>query len=279
MDFMGDFAQPLLDSVLGEVFGVPPEVCAHVNRFSSAVATFLGTTDPSREELEAVDREMRTLTEILSPLVEARRRSPRADVITALSDPGRLAMPLEEVALQCSLTLGAGLETAAGLLGNSLLAFLRNPAAVRRVKNDPSSLVEAVEECLRYDSPSQWVPRVARGDLEVNGISVRGQELVWLGLGSANRDPAQFPSPDVFDITRRPKALTSFGGGAHHCLGAHLARLEARVALGVVFLGLTHLELDTDDVSYRVNFGIRCPQSLPIRFGTDVMKQAPPAHS
>lgn len=266
MDFICDFAQPLLNDVLSDVFGVPPEACEHVNRCSSAIATFLGTTDPDREELEAVDREMNGLTEILVPIIEARRRSPLDDVITALSDSSDLALPTEDVAVQCSLTLAAGLETTAGLLGNSLLAFLRHPASIDRVRHNTILLGAAVEECLRYDSPSQWVPRVALEDLQLNGISVRAQELVWLGLGSANRDPAQFPSADLFDISRKPKALVSFGGGVHHCLGAHLARLEANIALETVFHQLERLELDIEDVPYRSNFGIRSPQSLPIRF-------------
>jgi cytochrome P450 len=266
MDFMADFVQPLLDEMLAQVFGVSSEVCAYASRCSSAIVGFLGTADPSRQELERVDREMRALRDILAPIIAERRRHPRKDVIGALLGPGGVALSAEELAVQCSLTLSAGLDTTAGLLGNGLLGFLRHPDAIRRVKDNPGLIGQAVEECLRYDSPGQWLPRVACADVRVGGNSVRGGELVWLGLGSANRDTARFACADRFDISRRPRPSVSFGGGAHRCLGAHLARMEARIALLVVLTRLDDLGLAAEDVTYRANFGIRSPLALPIRF-------------
>jgi cytochrome P450 len=266
MDFMIDFTQPLLSQVLGDVFGVPAEVCIQVGRCSTTIATFLGTTDPKREDMEHVDREMRELTEALTPIVKQRRLYPEDDVITALSHLRGKELSVEETAAQCSLTLAAGLETTAGLLGNSMLAFLKHPVSLNLVRGDPSLLAEAVEECLRYDSSSQWVPRVARQDLVVNGVSVRRHELVWLGLGAANRDPQHFPFPDQFEIARKQRGLVSFGGGVHYCLGAHLARLEANIALETIFKKLDQIQLEAEDVPYMSNFGIRSPQSLRIRF-------------
>jgi cytochrome P450 len=266
MDFMIDFTQPLLNQVLGDVFGMPTDVCVQVGRCSATIAAFLGTTDPSRENMEHVDREMCELTEALAPIVKQRRLYPEDDVITALSHLRGMKLSVEETAAQCSLTLAAGLETTAGLFGNSMLAFLKHPESLYQVKRDPSLLAEAVEECLRYDSSSQWVPRVARDALVVNGVSVQGHELVWLGLGAANRDPEHFPFPDRFDICRKPRGLVSFGGGVHYCLGAHLARLEAKIALGTVFKKLDQIQLETEDVPYMSNFGIRSPRSMRIRF-------------
>lgn len=270
MDFISDFAQPLLDDILSITFGLTTEACNRVNRFSLAIASFLGTINPTREDLIGVDNEMHELTNLLVPIIETRRQRPRDDVISALSDLSYFKLSTEEVASQCSLTVAAGLETTIGLLGNSMLAFLRHPALISRVKYNPALIDEAVEECLRYDSPSQWVPRVAREDLRIRGATVAEGELVWLGLGSANRDTAQFPAADWFLISRKPKPLVSFGAGVHYCLGAHLARLEARIALGTVLAKLDHLELDIEEVPYRANFAIRSPRSLPIRFRNSV---------
>lgn len=266
MDFMSQLAQPMIDDVLEKVFGVTAEICAQIRLCSAEIAAFLGATEVDGQILDGVDREVRALTAALTPIIEQRRQRPADDLISALSSLDWADTDVEEVAMQATFTLAAGLDTTAGLLGNGLVAFIRHPASIGKLRKDPTLFPRAVEECLRFDSPSQWLPRVARKDTKVRGILIREGELIWLGLGSANRDPTRFPAADEFDIERPPIPMVSFGGGIHHCLGAWLARLEAQIVFHTMFDALTRLELDAEDICYRSNFAIRSPQSLPIRY-------------
>jgi cytochrome P450 len=266
VELMASFMRPLVQSAFASMFGLSPSVLADVGRSSAALARFLCTSDPSVDELRELDREIVALCDMLVPVVEHRRGAPAGDVISALGDPA-LAFSVEDVAIQCSLTITAGFETTAALLGNSMAAFLRHPITARAVRRDPALVPAAVEECLRYDSPGQWVPRVARVAMEQDGVALRERELVWLGLGAANRDPSQFRSPDTFDIARPRRAVVSFGGGAHHCLGAHLARVVARVALKTLLCNLESIAAD-QELEYVPNFGIRMPQAVVVRCGT-----------
>src|SRR5262249_52360342 len=129
------------------------------------------------------------------------------------------------------LILGAGHETTTNLIANAVLALLRHPGERRRLQDDPSLIGSAVEEFLRYDSPVQMTDRVATADCEIAGHAVRRGDVVALLLGAANRDPDEFPEPDRFDITRPNNHHLSFGQGAHFCLGAALARVEAQLAI------------------------------------------------
>jgi cytochrome P450 len=175
-------------------------------------------------------RELRTYFEKVA--IERRAR-PRDDLLSALLDAeesgDRLTLP--EVFATLTLLLVAGNETTTNLIGNGVLALLQHPEQLQRLRDDPELLGPAIEEMLRYDSPVQATSRIVLQDLELRGRTLRRGEQVLLALGSANRDPERFTDPDRFDVTRADRGHLSFGMGRHVCLGAALARLEARVAL------------------------------------------------
>jgi cytochrome P450 len=169
------------------------------------------------------------------------------------------------------LLLVAGHETTVNLVSNGVLALLTHPGQLAALRADPALIDNAVEEMLRYDGPVETptyrftTEPVTIGDTVVPG----GGELVLVALADANRDPARFPAPDRFDISRDPRGHVAFGHGIHYCLGAPLARLEARIAIGTLLDRCPDLALDIHPaaITWRSGMLIRGPHSLPIRFG------------
>jgi cytochrome P450 len=176
------------------------------------------------------------------------------------------ALNEDELVSTCVLLLAAGHQTTLHGIGNATLALLRHPHAQDALRADPAGLATAVEELLRYDGPLQRVWRTARTDLELGGQRIRSGDDVVLVLGAANRDPAVFPEPDRLDIGRRDQRHLAFGHGAHFCLGAALARLEIRVAVGRLLERLPPLKLASDALEWRSGSMVRGLRALPVRF-------------
>jgi len=159
----------------------------------------------------------------------------------------------------------AGHETTMALLSNGLLALLRHPAQLQRLRTDPQQIATAVEELLRYDSPIQHQTRSAAEDLEIAGTPVKKDDRVIALLGSANRDPATFPEPDRLDLGRDPNPHLAFGFGPHYCLGAPLARLEAQIAILALLQRWPTLQLINSQPHFRHHTSQRNPLRLDIR--------------
>jgi cytochrome P450 len=162
--------------------------------------------------------------------------------------------------------LVAGHETTRNLIGNGILALLRHPEALRDLQNDPTRIVSAIEELLGCDSPLQRGWRRVAEDLEINGAHLRKGQLVFLMLGAANRDPEVFPDPDRLDLGRLENRHLAFGFGIHFCLGAPLARLEARIALPTLLRRMPCLKLASDELQWQENIAIRGLKKLPVTF-------------
>jgi cytochrome P450 len=201
-------------------------------------------------------------------IIEARRREPRDDLISGLvaaRDQGD-RLDTNELLGTIALIMGAGHETTTNLIGNGMLALLRNPDQLDRLRREPERIGSAVEELLRFDSPVQLTSRIPLRDLVVSGEPVgRGREVVVF-LGSGNRDPEVFTDPDVLDIARDEARPLSFGHGAHFCLGASLARLEGQVAIAALVERLPNLKLASDELAWRPGIVLRGLRSLPLRF-------------
>ena len=171
----------------------------------------------------------------------------------------------DELLTTCVLLLTAGHETTMNLIGNGLLALLRHPDQMARLRSDPTLIRSAVEEMLRYDSSVQLTVRTATSDAEIDGRAITAGDQVVALLGAANRDPEVFPDPERFDVGRTDNRHLAFGAGPHFCLGAALARVEAQVAMSRL-VGLPGLELATDEPEWRDTVTLRGLKALPVRF-------------
>jgi cytochrome P450 len=268
MELVGRLAAPLPVIVIAELLGVPADDHERFRHWSDEIVLQLGETSPedARRSLAARNALRAYFTEI----VEARRREPRADLVSALvaveEQGDRLRLP--ELLGVLLLLLVAGNETTTKLIGNAVLALLRHPEQLALLREDPARIPAAVEECLRFDSPVQLTSRMVLEDGELRGHRLRRGEQVVLLLGSANRDEAVFPGADRLDVTRENAARhLSFGHGVHHCLGAPLARLEAACALSGLLERFPRLALAVETVDWSDNEILRGPVRLPLRVG------------
>ena len=264
-DWMEAVANPLPVIVIAEMLGVPPEDRAQFGIWSDRRARILEPTITARER-EIAGEAAQSLDAYFLPIIEARRAAPRDDIISALvhAEEAGDTLTEHEMLMMLRLLLVAGNETTTNLLGNGLLALLRHSEQLNALREDPDLIPAAVEELLRFDSPVQTDFRTAVEDCDVNGFPVqRGQNVVVL-IGAANHDPVVFDAPDRLDVHRREASHISLGRGIHHCLGAQLARLEARVAFEVLLERFSSIHLLTDRPAFRNSIVLRGLRSLPV---------------
>ena len=261
-DLIAALGYPLPVTVIAEMLGVPADDMDRFEAWSNDIALIV---EPILRpaQVDGVRRATGELFAYFETIVEARRREPRDDLVSALlaaeEEGDRLSR--EELLSTMLLILVAGNETTRNLIGNGMLALLRHPDQLRRLRDEPDLLEPAVDELLRYDSPVQLDGRVVLEDLELGGKRLRaGQKAIAL-LGAANRDPDAFENPDRLDIGRKGKSHLSFGRGTHYCLGASLAVLEARIALGGLFERFPSIRLAAEP-RYRDGIVLRGVESL-----------------
>jgi len=174
----------------------------------------------------------------------------------------------EEIIANLIVTMVGGQETTTNLIGNGVLTLLRNPAEMERLRLDSSLIHSAVEELLRYESPSQHTARLAPADVELGGKQIRQRQAVIAVMGAGNRDPERFADPDQLDLGRADNRHLAFGWAAHFCFGAPLARMEGQIAFETLLRRLPNLELDpAASLMWRHNLGLRGLTALPVRFG------------
>jgi cytochrome P450 len=269
MDIIPDFAFPLPITVIADLLDLPLADQDKFKRWSSALVQILELAfkglPPEPHLLEAVEQIM----EYLEAVIHERQQQPGDDLISGLAtaevDGERLT--LQEIGNTCRLLLIAGHETTTNLIGNAMHLLLQHPEELRRLRAEPELLPSAIEETLRYRTPSQFFGRIATRDVELGGHLIRAGQRIVVFNASGNHDAAGFPDPDRFDIARAPNRHLSFGHGIHFCLGAGLGRLEAKIAIGALLQRLPDIRLDeekaVEQLSSNVLFGLR---SLPVRF-------------
>jgi cytochrome P450 len=271
MDIIGDLAYPLPVTVIAEMLGVPAGDRERLKRWSDEFVVYFSKS-PAQVTTAEYDRAARAVAaeeDYFRAAVARLRLAAEPSLLGALARAEEAGDRLTEPELYANvnLLLTAGHETTTNLIGNGMLALLRHPDQLAKLRADPSLLPGAIEEFLRYDSPVQFTHRVAREDVAVGDKVIRRGQFVYLMLGAANRDPARFPAPDRLDITRPDNHHVSFGQGSHFCLGAPLARLEAQTAFGALLRRFPALRLAAEGMEYRPTFNLRGLQALPVVFG------------
>jgi cytochrome P450 len=281
-DLAEEFSVPLPMRVIAEMLGVPAADWPRYRRWSDGILKLANTFTKDEESARTIEEYRAIAAEMRACLPEwiAQQRSARPDalltrLVEAEVDGQRLTQ--QEILGFVQLLLVGGQETTANLINNAVLCLLEHPDQLARLRAAPELLPSAIEEVLRYRSPLQAVFRATRRDAELHGQVIPAGKLVLVMIGSANRDPKQFPDADRFDITRDPNPHLAFGHGVHACLGAPLARLEARIALADLLGRAEGFELASDEPwEPRKALQVHGPSRLPIRF-TPARRAAAPA--
>jgi cytochrome P450 len=267
-DLIDDFAARIPIEVIGNLLNVPRDERDPLRGWSLAILSALEPA-PGPETLERGNRAVREFLGYLSVLVAHRRRQPGdgdSDVLTRLiqGEIGGERLTESELLHNCIFLLNAGHETTTNLVGNGLHALLTHRSELERLHAEPTLIAAAVEELQRFESPLQLNNRVTTAPTQIGGRVFPPGKFITLGVGAANRDPAQFPAPDRLDVARKPNRHIAFGHADHACAGMNVARLEARVAIGRLLSRFPKLDLaGPPERDRRIRF--RGFQRLPVR--------------
>jgi len=268
MDVIADLAYPLPAIVTAEMLGVPTSDWQQLTAWSADFAQVLGNFQHTPETAPRVIRSLEEMIAYFRSAVREATRHPREGLISALLtaeiDGDRLNE--EEVIANTIVTMVGGQETTTNLIGNGLLSLLRHRDQLEKLRADLSLIPSAVEELLRYESPSQHTARLAPEDVELGGKLIRKRQATIAVMGAANRDPERFPEPDRLDITRQDNRHVAFAWGAHFCFGAPLARIEGQTAFEAVMQRMPDISLAVEKVTWRENLGLRGLKTLPVTF-------------
>ncbi|WP_376794688.1 cytochrome P450 [Thermogemmatispora sp.] len=266
MDVIADLAYPLPAIVTAEMLGVPTADWQQLTAWSADFAQVLGNFQHNPDRVAQVIRSLNEMTAYFRSAIREIERHPREGLIhaflTAEIDGDRLSE--EEIIANTIITMVGGQETTTNLIGNGVLSLLRHPDQLALLRADLSLIPSAVEELLRYESPSQHTARLAPEDTELGGKQIRKRDAVIAVMGAANRDPERFPDPDRLDIRREDNRHVAFAWGSHFCFGAALARIEGQTAIELIVSRLPGLRLEPGPLVWRENLGLRGLKSLPV---------------
>ena len=260
-DLVSELAWPLPVIVIAEMLGIPREDREQFKRWSDAMVATLGGDYSSLDEARRSNEE---LVQYVSRVIADRRKEPRDDLISRLvaAEESGQRLTEDEMLGTVAKHLVAGNETTAHLISSGMLALLRNPAQMARLRADPSLLPSAVDEMLRYTGPVHTTRRTAKEDVTLGEANIKRGEVVVGVLAAANRDPSKYSDPDSFDVARNPTDHVGFGDGIHFCLGAALARLEGQIAIGTLLARFPNLGLQDEQPQWSGTFAIRGVTSL-----------------
>ncbi len=269
MDVIADLAEPLPCIVTAEMLGVPVEDYQQLKAWSQDFAEMLGNFQHNPERAPRILKSVLEMADYFRSAMREQRLNPRDGLVSSLMNAeiqgDRLSE--EEVVANCIVTMVGGQETTTNLIGNGVLALLRNPDQLEKLRSDLSLIPSAVEELLRYESPSQHTARLAPEDTILGGRRIQKRQAVIAVMAAGNRDPERFPDPDRLDITRADNRHLAFGWAAHFCFGAALARIEGQVAFELMLRRLPHWAFEPGPLVWRSNLGLRGLTRLPLRFG------------
>jgi cytochrome P450 len=265
MDIIADLAYPLPVIVIAEMLGFPPEDYQRIKQWSDHLAAALSLRPTPQQQARATHT-WTEFREYFDKVVLDIQKKPGDSLLPRLLDAERESNGLnrEELFTNCVLLLSAGHETTTNLIGNAMLALLRNRDQWELLVRDPELIESAVEEVLRYNCPVQWTSRLAGEPIEMRGQTIPPGEIVLGCLGAANRDPERFSDPDRLDIRRSDNRHLAFGTGIHYCLGAALARMEAQIAIRELAVRFPRMRLAKNRVHWLKGLTFRGVKSLPM---------------
>jgi cytochrome P450 len=269
IDLIADLAYPLPALVICQMIGLPLDNLEKIKVWSAAIENFLGLAKKPKPIYDAARSNMEEMGEFFRQVVNDRRRHPCEDILSGLiaaSEEGE-RLSEDELIGMCTMLVFAAHTTTTHLIGNGMLALLRQPEALAMLRADLSepTMERAVEEFLRYDGPVQVARRVVLEPIQIDGRRIDAEEIIFPMLNAANRDPQQFPDPDRLDLARAQNRHIAFGFGPHFCAGAPLARMEAQIAFTAILQKLDDIQI-AGPVEWIESFGFRGLKALPLEF-------------
>jgi pimeloyl-[acyl-carrier protein] synthase len=268
MDVIGDFANPLTTTINAEMMGIGGADIVQLKRWSVDFGEILGNFQYNPDRIRPIMKSLEEMVLFFRTAVQQGRKPSREGLLDSLlaAEQSVHVLTHDVMIANCIITMVGGQETTPNLIGNGLLTLLRNPEQLQKLRSNPSLIPSAIEEMLRYESPSQHTTRIAPQNVRLGGKLIHKGQAVIVVIGAANRDPERFAEPDTFDITREENRHLAFGGGNHFCFGAPLARIEGQIAFEVLLEELSNIELQPIPLVWRNNTGLRGLNSLPISF-------------
>jgi hypothetical protein len=272
MDLIAEFAGPLPAMVTAKLLGVPVEDHQRLHAWVLDLAEVLGNFQHDPDRMAQIVQSLQQLKAYISAEIEQQRNQPNEGLINALlvAEVDGQHLTDDEVVANTILILVGGHETTTSLIAGGFLTLLQRPDAYEQLRTHPEIVASAVEELLRFESPSQSTARVAPEDMQLGGKSIKKGERIVAGLAAANRDPNRFPDPDRLDLERCDNRHVAFGWAAHFCFGAPLARSEGQIAFNKLLGRLSRPKLMEEKLAWRTNVGFRSLTSLRISFDPDL---------
>ena len=266
IDVIADLGEPLPAIITSELLGVSAEHARALKVWSANFAEMLGNFQHNPDRIPIMLNTIENLTSFFRKAVEEQKKEPRPGLIHSLikAEVEGNRLTDDEIIANCIITMVGGLETTTNLIGNGVLTLLRHPHQMERLRSDPSIIAPAIEELLRYESPSQHTARLAPADVELGGKKIRKRQAVIAVMAAANRDPERFPDPERLNLTREDNRHLAFGWATHFCFGAPLARIEGQIAMATLLRRFPKLALEPGPITWRTNLGLRGLSALPL---------------
>ncbi|GAB6459451.1 cytochrome P450 [Bacillus tropicus] len=267
LNLVDDYSFPLPIIVISEMLGIPKEDQAKFRIWSHAVIA----SPETPEEIKETEKQLSEFITYLQYLVDMKRKEPKEDLVSALilAESEGHKLSARELYSMIMLLIVAGHETTVNLITNTVLALLENPNQLQSLKDNPKLIDSAIEEGLRYYSPVEvTTARWAAEPFQIHHQTIQKGDMVIIALASANRDETVFENPEIFDITRENNRHIAFGHGSHFCLGAPLARLEAKIAITTLFNRMPKLQIkgNREEIKWQGNYLMRSLEELPLTF-------------
>src|SRR3989440_2809217 len=254
---------------MAEMLGVPVEDHTQLKAWSANFAEMLGNFQYNPDSAPRILKSVDDMSRYFRSAMREQRMRPQGGLVSALvhAEVQGDRLSEDEVIANCILTMVGGQETTTNLIGNGILSLLRNPDQLQKLRDDLSLIPSAVEELLRYESPSQHTARICPADTELGGKQIRKGQAVIAVMAAGNRDPERFPDPDRLDLARTDNRHLAFGWASHFCFGAPLARIEGQLTLEAIVRRTAKLALaPNQSIAWRNNLGLRGLTALQITF-------------